>query len=218
MDFYTVLIFFHVVVFAVWFGGHLGVLTLLRQARSPRLDPEHRGFTLRLAMRIDRLPRTAFALTPALGLTLAQSWGSPVRGVWLLLVWAVTAAWIAFVWIVPRESETPRARMLRKVEGALMVAGGLAFIIYGLYELFVGQQIIGKWLALKMALFGLVPLPSLWIGSAMHRLRPAMDELSAARKPIPAKIARAIDIASAASLVVYALLIAAAFIGATKPI
>jgi uncharacterized membrane protein len=218
MDFYTVLIFFHVLLFAVWFGGHLGVLTLLRQARSSRLDPEHRGFTLRLAMRIDRLPRTAFALTPALGLTLAQSWGSPVRGVWLFLAWALCLAWVAFVWKVPRESETPRARMLRKVEGALMVAGGLAFVAYGLYELFIGQQIIGKWLALKMALFGLVPLPSLQIGAAMHRLRPALDELSAARKPIPVKIARAIDIASAASLTLYALLIAAAFIGATKPI
>jgi hypothetical protein len=79
MDFYTVLIFFHVLLFAGWFGGHLGVLTLLRQARSPRLDPEHRGFTLRLAMRLDRIPRTAFALTPAVGLTLAQSWGSPVK-------------------------------------------------------------------------------------------------------------------------------------------
>ena len=44
MDFYTVLIFIHVLLFAGWFGGHLGVLGLLRQARSSRLDPEHRGF------------------------------------------------------------------------------------------------------------------------------------------------------------------------------
>jgi hypothetical protein len=218
MDFYTVLIFFHVLVFAGWFGGHLGVLALLRQARSPKLDPEHRGFTLRLAMRIDRIPRTAFALTPALGLTLAQSWGSPIKGGLLALVWAVTLLWVAFVWAVPRESETPRAQLLRKVEGTLMVLGGLAFTVYGLDELFIGEQITGKWLALKMAIFGLVPLPSLQIGAAMHRLRPALDELSAARKPIPVKIARAIDIASAASLALYALLIAAAFIGATKPI
>jgi uncharacterized membrane protein len=218
MDFYTVLIFFHVLSFAGWFGGHLGVLALLRQARSPRLDPEHRGFTLRLAMRIDRIPRTAFALTPALGLTLAQSWGSPVKGGWLLLVWAITVLWVAFVWAVPRESDTPRARLLRKIEGTLMMLGGLAFTVYGLDQLFVGEQITGKWLALKMAIFGLVPLPSLRIGAAMHRLRPALDELSAARKPIPVRIARAIDIASAASLVLYALLIASAFIGATKPI
>jgi hypothetical protein len=218
MDFYTVLIFFHVLLFAGWFGGHLGVLALLRQARSPRLDPEHRGFTLRLAMRLDRIPRTAFALTPALGLTLAQNWGSPVTGVWLVLVWLVTVAWVAFVWVVPRESETDRAHTLRKIEGALMILGGLAFIAYGLYELFIGEGMTGKWLPLKMVIFGFVPLPSLQIGAAMHRLRPALDELSAQRKPIPANIARAIDIASAASFVLYALLIAAAFIGATKPI
>jgi hypothetical protein len=218
MDLYTVLIFFHVLLFAGWFGGHLGVLGLLRQARSPRLDPEHRGFTLRLAMRLDRIPRTAFALTPALGLTLAQNWNSPVKGVWLVLVWLVTAAWIVFVWKVPRESETERAHMLRKLEGTLMILGGLAFIAYGLYELFIGDEMTAKWLPLKMVIFGLVPLPSLQIGAAMHRLRPALDELSAQRKPIPRNIARAIDIASAASLVLYALLIAAAFIGATKPI
>jgi hypothetical protein len=218
MDFYTVLIFFHVLLFAGWFGGHLGVLTLLRQARSPRLDPEHRGFTLRLAMRLDRIPRTAFALTPAVGLTLAQSWGSPVKGAWLVLVWLATAAWVAFVWMVPRESETARARMLRKVEGALMAMGGAAFVVYGGYQLFWGDQITGKWLALKMALFGLAPLPSLEIGEAMHRLRPALDELSAVSGPVPVRIARAIDIASVASLVLYGLLIAAAFIGATKPI
>ena len=66
---------------------------------------------------------------------------------------------------------------------------------------FAGDQITGKWLALKMALFGLVPLPALEIGEAMHRLRPALDELSAIRAPVPAKIARAIDIASVASLI-----------------
>jgi hypothetical protein len=218
MDFYTVLIFLHVLLFAGWFGGHLGVLALLRQARSPKLDPEHRGFTLRLAMRLDRIPRTAFALTPAVGLTLAQSWGSPVKGGWIAAVWLLTLAWVAFVWMVPRESETARAQMLRKVEGALMAMGGAAFVVYGGYQLFWGDQLTGKWLALKMAIFGLVPLPSLEIGEAMHRLRPALDELSATRKPVPVKIARAIDIASIASLVLYALLIAAAFIGATKPI
>ena len=94
----------------------------------------------------------------------------------------------------------------------------MAFVVYGGYQLFVGDQITGKWLALKMALFGLVPLPALEIGEAMHRLRPALDELSATRAPIPPKIARAIDIASVASIILYALLIAAAFIGATKPI
>ena len=218
MDFYTVLIFVHVLLFAGWFGGHLGVLALVRQARSPRLDPEHRGFTLRLAMRLDRIPRTAFALTPAVGLTLAQSWGSPVKGVWLALFWLLTVVWVVFVWSVPRESETPNAQRLRKVEGTLMLLGGLAFIIYGGYQLFIGDQITGKWLALKMALFGLVPLPALEIGEAMHRLRPALDELSAIRAPVPARIARAIDIASVASLILYALLIAAAFIGATKPL
>ncbi len=218
MDLYTVLIFFHVLLFAVWFGGHLGVLHLMRQAKSPRLDPEHRGFTLRLAMRLDRIPRTAFALTPALGLTLAQSWGSSVRGPWLVLMWLVTLVWVAFVWTVPRESETDRAQVLRKIEGTLMVFGGLAFVVYGVYQLLWGEQITGKWLALKMALFGLVPLPSLQIGEAMHRLRPALDELSATRASVPVRIARAIDIASIASLVLYGLLIAAAFIGATKPI
>jgi hypothetical protein len=218
MDFYTVLIFFHVLLFAGWFGGHLGVLSLLRQARSPKLDPEHRGFTLRLAMRIDRIPRTAFALTPALGLTLAQNWGSPVKGPWLIAAWIVTLAWVWFVWSVPRESETERAQLLRKIEGTLMVLGGLAFLVYGVYQLFWGDQLTAKWLGLKMALFGLIPLPSLEIGEAMHRLRPALDELTATRAPVPVRIARAIDIASIASLVLYALLIAAAFIGATKPI
>ena len=218
MDFYTVLIFFHVLLFAGWFGGHLGVLALLRQAKSSRHDPEHRGFTLRLAMRLDRIPRTAFALTPAVGLTLAQSWGSPMRGGFLWAFWLLTIAWVVFVWAVPRESETPRAQLLRKIEGTLMAMGGLAFIVYGGYQLFLGDQLTGKWLALKIALFGLVPIPILEIGEAMHRLRPALDELSAARMPVPRKIARAIDIASVASLVLYALLIAAAFIGATKPI
>jgi hypothetical protein len=218
MDFYTVLIFFHLVLFAGWLGGHLGVLALLRQARSPKLDPEHRGFTLRLAMRLDRIPRTAFALTPALGMTLAQSWGSPVRGGWLAAIWLLTLVWVVFVWVVPRESETPRAQLLRKIEGTLMVLGGLTFLFYGTYELFWGTEITARWLSLKMALFGLVPLTALEIGAGMHRLRPALDELSAARKPVPVEIARAIDIASAASLVLYALLIVAAFIGATKPI
>jgi uncharacterized membrane protein len=218
MDFYTVLIFFHVVLFAGWMGGHFGVLGLLQQARSPKLDPEHRGFTLRLAMRLDRIPRSAFALTPALGLTLAQSWGSPVRGPWLWAVWALSIVWLVFVWAAPRESETGRAKLLRKIEGTLMALGGLAFLIYGTYQLFAGDQLTARWLALKMALFGLTPLISLEIGASMHRLRPALDEISATRRPVPPEIARAIDIASLASLLLYGLLIAVAFIGATKPI
>jgi hypothetical protein len=218
MDFYTVLIFVHVVLFAGWLGGHMGVLALLRQARSAKLDPEHRGFTLRLAMRLDRIPRTAFALTPAIGLTLAERWGSPVVGGWLVAVWILTALWVALIWLVPRESDAGSAQLLRKIEGALMVLAGLAFLSYGTYETFWDDQITGRWLALKMALFGLVPLTSLEIGEGMHRLRPALDEISASRKPVPVEIARAIDIASVASLVLYALLIAIAFIGTTKPI
>jgi uncharacterized membrane protein len=218
MDFYTVLIFIHVLLFALWLGGHVGVLSLLRQARSPRLDPEHRGFTLRLAIRLDRIPRSAFALTPAVGLTLAQSFGSPVKGGWLALVWAASLLWLAFVWAVPRESETRRAQLLRKIEGSAIVLGGLAFIVYGVDQLFWGDQLTARWLALKMALFGLVPLTTLQIAEGMHRLRPALDEISASRMPIPREIARAIDIASVASLLLYALLVATAFIGATKPI
>jgi uncharacterized membrane protein len=218
MDRYTILIFVHVVLFAGWLGGHFGVLALLREARSPRLDPEHRGFTLRLAMRLDRIPRTAFALTPAVGLTLAQSWGSPVRGIWLIAVWALTLLWVVFVWTVPRESDDHRAQALRKLEGALIALAGAAFLVYGTYQLFWGQQVTGKWLALKMALFGLVPLTTLEIAEGMHRMRPALDQISAARLPIPKEIARGIDVASFASLVLYALLIAIAFIGATKPI
>ena len=218
MDFYTVLIFFHVLLFAGWLGGHLGVLALLRQARSAKLDPEHRGFTLRLAMRIDRIPRTAFALTPAVGLTLAQSWGSPIVGPWLWAVWLATLVWVAFIWTVPRESETRHAQTLRLAEGTFMVLAGALFLGYGTYQLFFGSELTAKWLALKMAIFGLVPLTMLEIGEGMHRMRPALDEISAARLPIPREIARGIDVASFASLVLYGLLIAAAFIGATKPI
>lgn len=217
MDSYTVLIFFHVVLFAGWLGGHIGVLALLRQARSAKLDPEHRGFTLRLAMRLDRIPRTAFAVTPIVGLTLAEHWGSPVTGIGLVLVWLLTILWVVFIWTVPRESETDQAHLLRKIEGAVMILGGLGFLVYGAYELFWGTGIIGKWLALKMALFGLVPLATLEIGESMHRLRPALDEISAGRLPIPKNIARAIDVASVASFVLYGLLIAIAFIGPTKP-
>jgi hypothetical protein len=61
-------------------------------------------------------------------------------------------------------------------------------------------------------------LTTLQIAEGMHRLRPALDEISASRMPIPREIARAIDIASIASLLLYALLVATAFIGATKPI
>jgi hypothetical protein len=220
MDLYTVLIFVHVLLFAGWLGGHLGVLALIRQARSAKLDPEHRGFTLRLAMRLDRIPRTAFALTPAVGLTLAESWGSPVRGPWLGLVWFVTLIWVGFVWLVPRESDAQSARILRRVEGVLMVLLGSAFFAYGTYQLFWGDAITGKWLALKMALFGLVPLTALEVGEGMHRLRPALDEIAASRVPgrVPPEVARAIDLTSAATLVLYGLLIAIAFLGATKPL
>jgi hypothetical protein len=135
-------------------------------------------------------------------------------------VWLATLVWVASVWVVPRESETKRARTVRRVEGTLMVLGGFAFFAYGTDQLFWGEAITGKWLALKMALFGLVPLTALGIGEGMHRLRPALDEISAARLPgrIPAETARAIDLVSAATLALYGLLIAIAFLGATKPL
>ena len=141
-----------------------------------------------------------------------------MRGAGLAAVWALTLLWVIFIWAVPRESETRQAQNLRKLEGGVMVLGGLAFFIYGVDQLFWGQEITGRWLALKMALFGLVPFATLEIGEGMHRLRPALDELSATRKPVPTEILRAIDIASVASFMLYALLIAAAFIGATKPL
>jgi len=96
---YQLLNFFHVVLFAYWLGGDLGVHLAARFAIRPDLSFAERMRFLTLILMIDLAPETAIVLTVPLGLTLASkvAW-SGLDIYWLALIWLVAVAWLYSIW------------------------------------------------------------------------------------------------------------------------
>ena len=96
---YQLLNFFHVVLFAYWLGGDLGVHLAARFAIRADLSLAEGMRFLTLILMIDLAPETAIVLTVPLGLTLASkaAW-SGLNFYWLALIWFVALAWLYSIW------------------------------------------------------------------------------------------------------------------------
>ena len=67
--------FIHILLFVYWLGADLGVFLLAKAARRSDLTFDQRVISLRMAMKIDILPRLSFALMFPVGLELSAAKG-----------------------------------------------------------------------------------------------------------------------------------------------
>ena len=67
-------------------------------------------------MMVDMAPRSALILILPVGFSMATSWGSPIQGPWLVLIWIAAAIWFVLMWSVHVKAGSAMGERLRKLD------------------------------------------------------------------------------------------------------
>jgi hypothetical protein len=212
--------FIHILLFVYWLGADLGVFLLTKAAQRSDLTYDQRVITLRMALKIDILPRLSFALMFPVGLELSAALGlvepSPATRI---SSWAVAALWVAIVIGMVRAPQPARASALKHANVVLHWA---LFVVVGAIGV---TSVLGHgpfptgWLGWKILLFGLIFLCGIMIDREFEPVAPAFVRLAAggSKPDIERAIKSAIDRSIAWVLILYALVVVIAFLGTARP-
>jgi hypothetical protein len=218
-------LYVHILLFACWIGGDVGVYLAMAFIKNPALSFETRATIIRLAFYIDLFPRCAFALMLPVGARLAGDLGLlPADGALLTLAWSVGLGWCALHLSALFLAGRPLARRLRQVNvgfealmGLVFVATGAA-ILAGIGPAWLPAAGTAGWFGLKLLLFGVVFWVVLGIDTRFQPftmlLQAGPGGLTAERERV---ITRMTNQTMAWALLLYALVLVIAFLGKVKP-
>lgn len=217
---YAVLDYIHILLLVFWLGTDLGVLLAARRIRDPGLSPPQRLVLLEIALVIDLLPRLAFALMFAVGITLARMSGLIALPLWALtVIWTLTALWLLLTLALVASEGKPVQTLLARIQRTWLVFVAISCAL-GAAVLAAGQAGVTAppWLTAKIVLFGVIALCAIGIDRAFLPLVPAMGELATigSTPPLETRIRSAIDHALRYVYTLYACLFLAAFLGVTR--
>lgn len=219
---YQFLVYVHLLLFVFWLGADIGVFMLGQHFRKrEKYDLPQRMILLQLLVNLDMVPRISWALMVPLTLTMVDS-----AGYWDLPTWAIIAVWIlggAWIWLIcdaHKHDQTPRAVKDRKIEFILKVFLTIFYLGLGAISLWSGEPLAATWLATKAFMFGLIFAAAIMIDVAfkpvgLHLIK-LLNEGSSDETEIPLR--KTMDRTRIWVWVVYALLLATAFLGNVKPI
>ena len=213
-------VFLHVMLLVYWLGADLGVFVLARAAKRPSLSFAERAFALRMATVIDLVPRLCFTVMFPVGLHVADSGGWVQVPSWAFgLAWTVAAGWIALLFAIGRNEGRPLAETLNRVHLAFQALMFLGMAYLGIQALRGDGPLPGGRFGAKILLFSLIFAMGIGIDFAFRPIVPAFTRLATegSKPEIEAAIGRAVDGAIRYVLGLYALLVAIAFLGVTKP-
>ena len=212
--------FIHILLFVYWLGADLGVFMLARVARRSDLTFDQRVLALRMALKIDMLPRLSFALMFPVGLELSAALGLVEPGLSTRIVaWTVSAIWVAIVVGMVRTEGGSRAAALRQANVLLHWALLIVVGAIGVTSVLGRGPFPAGWLGWKILLFALIFFCGIMIDRRFEPVAPAFARLAAegSRPDIEHAIQSAIDRSIAWVLALYALVVAVAFLGTARP-
>jgi hypothetical protein len=217
---YTGLVFLHILLFAAWLGGDIGVFALGQHFRKREAYAlQTRLALLKLLVLVDMAPRTAWALMVPVSISMAVTGGWAALPGWLAPVsWIVGLFWLALTWAAYLAGQSPRAKALRQVEFYLtlvLATGYAALTVAG----FAGWITMPAWLALKAGLFALIFAFAIMIDVANRPVGPLLQRLIAEGSSPQTEdpLLAAMNRVRTWVLGLYVLLVAVAAVGTFKP-
>ena len=219
---YQLLVYAHLLLFVLWLGADVGVFMLGQEfRRRHKYELPQRLILLQLLVNLDMVPRTAWALMVPLTITMVAAggyWDVPTWGV--ILSWVVGAFWISLVWDAHLHDQTPRAARDRKIEFALKIGLTAFYLGLGIASLLWSAPLSATWLAIKALMFGIIFMAAIMIDVAFKPVGPLLVKLvnegSSDETEIP--LLKTMNRTRIWVWVVYALLLATAFLGSVKPV
>jgi hypothetical protein len=207
----------HLLVFAYWLGGDLGVFYSSIILTNDKRDAAGRIAAAKILMDVDLAPRLCLLLTLPTGLALASAKG------WLVfhpaLIFAAFAAAIAWIVLVLRLHVRHGAELLTKLDLGLRVLFLVALVVTAGAALLQALA-IPTFIALKMLLLAFAISMGLLVRRFLAPFGPAYAKLAsvgpdeATNTAIRSSLARA----RPAVMAIWAALVAAAWLGVATPV
>jgi len=175
----------HIVLFAYWLGGDVGVYYASRYIIRSEVGPEARAVSTKIMHGVDIAPRVSLVLILPSGITLMAE--GPlgdeffVRGWWLVLVWVAGLAWLVVSLIDYRGGDTPIARFSQKADLLVRYSLSAVLVGIGLYTIVAtdpfGVETNPKWLGAKVVAYALCIFCGVMIRRQLVPFGPAFGKL-----------------------------------------
>ena len=208
----------HVLVFVYWLGGDLGAFYTSRMISDSARPAAARIVAAQALSALDMAPRTALILTLPTGATLATVTGHvtlPVAA--LVATWVLSLGWLWLAWRIHLKHLPPSAGVRRLDLGIRwVVLSGLVVTGVGIVTGVVGAPLF---LGLKVLILGAAIATGLWVRQLIAPSGAAFAALVTAGPSDEGNqiIARALVRARPAVMLIWLLLLSAAFLGLWRP-
>jgi len=216
---YEIIKFAHVLLLVFWLGTDVGVLLLSKKFRDANLSVETRVTLLHMAMIIDSLPRICFITMLPVGLHLANAAGlTQLDAMTMTGFWLLAAVLLTINMTAAKNLGTPLGTQLQRLNWLGLGVTGLALIGTGAFSMLNGHPVAPSWLAAKLVVYGLVYWFAVgidWLFLPMGRLVKELQEKGSS-EALERDITATVDGAMWPVVIVYAGVLAAAFIGLAK--
>lgn len=216
---YEIIKFAHVLLLVFWLGTDVGVLLLSKKFRDASLSVETRVTLLHMAMIIDSLPRICFIAMLPVGLHLANAAGlTQLDAMTMTGFWLLAAVLLTINMTAAKNMGTPLGTQLQRLNWLGLGVTGLALIGTGAFSMLNGHPVAPSWLAAKLVVYGLIYWFAVgidWLFLPMGRLVKELQEKGSS-EALERDITATVDGAMWPVVILYAGVLAAAFIGVAK--
>jgi len=217
---HNVLAFFHVVFFVYAIGGDIAVYFIGQYMTRDELSIEERLRVRSMRFLVDMSARTSLVLLLPIGFNLSASFGSPIKGNFLYLIWIASFLWLFLVWQVHFKKGSSLGELFKKIDLSIRYLLAAILIGFGSYCLLTNTLITTDWLALKIMLFGAILLNGIWIRSIVGSWQNAVDMVlsgDSSKTHGEELIKKNQATLNKAALLIWFLVITMAFLGQVKP-
>jgi hypothetical protein len=217
---YSLLLLAHLVLFAYWLGGDIGVFYSSYRVCDASLSGEARSTALKIMMWVDMVPRYCLVLMLPVSLSLAAAmgWWQLRPGV-LPGIWLMSGLWLWMVWAIHHHQGRPLAETLRRIDYGVRLLVIVAMVGYGVAGLAGAGPLGQPWLAAKALLYGLLVGCGLMIRVLAQPFGPAFAEIMRAGSSpdAEARLSGAMQRARPFVVLIWIGLVAMAWLGSAKP-
>lgn len=220
MDFHSLMVFLHVVLFVYSIGGDIAVFYIGKYLTREDLGLDERLRVRDIRLMVDMSARTCLVLLLPVGFTLATAYNSPLTGPWLIAFWTADLSWLCLVWVIHAKRLTPLGAKLRDLDIWIRYGVAAGMIGFGLYSFLSDGPIYDGWLATKVTLYGVIILNGIWIRSIIAHWQGAYDLVRAGGEDRGRGERRMKEIQAAsnrAAFSIWVLVMVMAFLGQMKP-
>jgi hypothetical protein len=209
----------HIIAMVYWLGGEWGVFQTSYHVTNPRLSLEERRRHMETAYRIDILARLGIILLLPIGLHMGYLWGTqPLGGGWLVLMWVLTAGWVALALAAFAKRGTDAGLRLTIWDDRIRYV--LIPLLAGLatWSLLTDWPFQQNWYATKILIYSGLLVIGLILRYVMRHWTLTFRQLAAGgpNPELEAKLTREINLSRKLAYVYWIGIGTVAFIGVTK--